>query len=48
MVVPFLAGAEEFERVDVADDVVDVLLVDEDLGVAALDKLLLQFVAEQS
>ena len=44
MVVPFLAGAEEFEGVDVADDVVDVLLVDEDLGVAALDKLLLQLV----
>lgn len=44
MVVPFLAGAEEFEGVDVADNVVDVLLVDEDLGVAALDKLLLQLV----
>ncbi len=37
---PRLADAEELGGVDVADDVVDVSVVDDNLGAAALDKLL--------
>ena len=37
-----IVEAEEVGGVDVADDVVDVFVVDEDLGVAGLDEGLFQ------
>ena len=43
MLFPLGSVAEQLERVDVAYNVVDVIAVNDNLGVAALDEFLLEF-----
>ena len=43
MILPSLRIVEELRTVDVAHDMVDIILIDDDLGVSAFDELLAEF-----
>ena len=43
MILPSLRIVEEFGTVDIAHNMVDVILIDDDLGVSAFDELLAEF-----
>lgn len=43
MILPSLRIVEEFGTVDIAHDMVDIIFIDDDLGVSAFDELLAEF-----